>query len=920
MKKLRQLSTQLFDFLHQKKVFSLFLFGFIFTAIISWSYLNSAIEKNINFRLEHELNTIVNAVNTNIFTQANTLGYLQAYFKTEGLPSQKTFRKLAESIEIQQVNHGIQGIGYISIVKKEELKKYIRHYKNQAFFSTDWLQPGRDFYAPITMVEPMTHLRSLRLGYDMLLEKTRRDTILQAIQSSTPTISKPLQKIVHQDDSPEATLILLIPYYNTLETPATTEARFKHIQGLIYIPMRMRNFFEATLGKPIAKNERVNFKISYLDESAKTETTLYERFDQNSFSHTDTAFVHSRILDVYGHKWKVTVTPFPTFFYFGDRYLDKAVAGCFLLVIGLMLSLFKQTQTLLAHEKKAKEFMENAVHQSRDQTKRLKILNEATGQANLDLDLQRNADHFFNASLPLSQATHASLFLSMSFENPEKISFYRTEGFSEKEVNPTDLSLEAIQNLIGHGMVLKNENKANEAFSRLFNTPDTFSDWVLVPIPSNESRRCGLLFLGRSASHAFTDIDLELIESLITQFGIRLDNLRLFKKVQDSNMMKTAFLSNMSHEIRTPLNAITGFSEILESADTSDEKHSLIDGIKKNTSQLTSIIDNILDISKIEFGRLFIHKKRSSLSVLIKTIQSDMELRAQSKGLRFDISSIGTLPSMLETDESRVKQILINLIGNAIKFTESGSVHVQVTCDVTENQESQLIFRIIDTGIGIASKFQAELFQSFSQIEASHTRRFGGIGLGLALSRRLAQQLGGEVTLTQSELGKGSTFTLKIPFGTLTGVRWMTQLFEDLEVAESPKEINPSADLKDRKVLIVEDSEDNQEIFRFFLNSAGAKTEVIDNGEDAVLKAEENLYDLILMDIQLPKMDGLEATRRIRSAGFTNPIIALTAHASAEEKMNCLQAGCIDLITKPVTQVNLIKRIQTIIKENNYVR
>lgn len=918
MKQIKDLFTEFFEYLYQKKVFSLLIFGFIFTAIFSWSYLNSAIEKNINFRLQNELNTIVNAVNTTLFNHANTLGYLQAYFRTEGVPRQKTFRKLSEGIEIQQINHGIQGLGYISIVKKESFKRYINQNKHRPFFSTEWLQPGRDLYAPITMIEPMTRFRSRILGYDMMLEETRREAILQAIQSSSPTISKPLKKSIIQDNSPQASLILLIPYYKTIETPTTPEERLKQVQGLIYIPMRMRNFFEATLGPPSAKNERVNFKISYLDNKNQEEIILYERFDKTN-SQTDSALTLSRTIDVYGHKWKITVTPFSNFFYFGDRYLANAVACCFLLIIGLMISLFKQTQNLLSHEKKAKEFMESAVRQSRDQTKKLKILNEVTGQANLDLDILHNAEQFLNASLPLSQSSHAILYLGMSFETPEKISFYKSEGFLENEVNTSDLTIDDLQDITAGGMILKNEKKSDRSFSRLINIPDTFSDWVLVSIPSRDLRRCGILFLGRTEKKAYTDIDIELIESLISQFGIRLDNLRLFKKVEDSNKMKTAFLSNMSHEIRTPLNAITGFSEILETANTLDEKRALIEGIKKNTSQLTSIIDNILDISKIEFGRIFIQKKIISLSVLIKVIQTDMELRANAKGLKFEVTSVGALPSTIEIDESRVKQILINLIGNAIKFTEAGSVRLQINCENVASTEPFLIFNIIDTGIGIAFKSQAELFQSFSQVEASHTRRFGGIGLGLALSKRLAQQFGGDVTLAQSELGQGSTFTLKVPCGNLTGVKWMQHLFEDLDVANSPQKKKASIHLHDKKVLIVEDSIDNQEIFQFFLRSAGAKTEVIDNGEDAVKKAANNPYDLILMDIQLPKMDGLEATRRIRSQGFKKPIIALTAHASTEEKMNCLQAGCIDLITKPVTQVTLIKRIQNIIEENNYV-
>lgn len=916
MKHLTSLFTQFFSYLYQKKVFGLLIVGFVFTAVVSWVYLNSAIQKNINFRLDHELNHVVNSLNSNIANHANTLGYVQAYFKTEGLPTPKKFRRLAESIEIQQVNHGLQGVGYISIVKKEELKKFIADHKSLPFFNLDWLKPGREIYAPITMVEPMTRLRSSRLGYDMMLEDSRREAILQTIQSTGPILSKPLNRIQVQDPSPQTSLILLAPFFNSLQTPLTPEDRLKNIRGVIYVPLRMKNFFEATLGLPSSVNERVNFKITHLDAKSKNETVLYERFDATP---DHEALTKSRIIEVYGHLWRVEITTFPNFFYFGDRYLANTVAFCFLLLIGLLWSLFKQTQNLLSHEKKAKELMESAILQSREQTKKLKLLNEINGQANLELDIAHSADNVFNASLPLSQSSNAFLFLAQTLENPEKISFYRSYGFEAEQLQTMDISLQEVNQMFEGGLILKNENSSHALYSRFVHSTDSFFDWILIPLPSLEFKRSGFLFLGRKHHKTYTDTDIELIESLATQFGNRLDNLRLFKKVEDSNKVKTAFLSNMSHEIRTPLNAITGFSEILESAKTPSEKHNLIEGIKKNTSLLTSIIDNILDISKIEFGRLFIQKKLISTSELVRGLQADLEPRAKSKGLQFAIESKGSLPSTIEADESRVKQILINLVGNAIKFTQKGSVKLQVYCETTNANEPWLIFNIVDTGIGISQASQAELFQSFTQVEASHTRRFGGIGLGLALSRRLAQQFGGEVTLLHSQLQMGSTFQLKVPCGPLKGTTWIRHIFAELETPQKVKKVNPLVDLKDKRVLIVEDSEDNQEIFQFFLNSVGAVTDVIDNGEDAVKKVLLNSYDLILMDIQLPRMDGLEATRRIRLGGFTNPIIALTAHASSEEKMNCLRAGCIDLITKPVTQLTLIKKIQTIIEENTHV-
>ena len=393
---------------------------------------------------------------------------------------------------------------------------------------------------------------------------------------------------------------------------------------------------------------------------------------------------------------------------------------------------------------------------------------------------------------------------------------------------------------------------------------------------------------------------------------------------EESNKVKEAFLSNMSHEIRTPLNAITGFSKILSHASNDSEKQYLIEGIKKNSTELTILIDNILDISKIEFGRIVINKKYSNLLSIIERIKGTMETRALSKGLLFEIESLGKLPIEIDVDEARVKQILINLIGNAIKFTENGYVKLQIEAQNSGQGQTQLTFTIIDTGIGISPNGQLELFQSFSQIDYSNTRRYGGIGLGLSLSRRLAQQLNGEVTLLDSQLERGSVFRLRIPCGNLQEVNWQHQLFGQLRRPMKQLDFFGNLNLDKRKILIVEDSEDNQNIFNYFLTSAGATTAIAENGKIAVEMAALENYDIILMDIQMPVLDGLAATRQLRAEGFKNPIVARTAHASVEAKLNCLEAGCVDLITKPVTGEILIKKINITLEEyengaqNNY--
>lgn len=388
---------------------------------------------------------------------------------------------------------------------------------------------------------------------------------------------------------------------------------------------------------------------------------------------------------------------------------------------------------------------------------------------------------------------------------------------------------------------------------------------------------------------------------------------------EDSYKVKMAFLSNMSHEIRTPLNAINGFSKILAHTDNEREKHYLIESIRKNSMELTTFIDNILDISKVEFGRIYISKKRTDLISLIEKIKETMETRARAKGLLFEIESVGKLPARIQADEGRLRQILINLIGNAIKFTEYGYIKLQIEANDFADGQTHLMFTVIDTGIGISVSNQLELFQSFSQADISNTRRYGGIGLGLALSRRLAKQLDGDVTLLTSQLGKGSTFRLRVPCGSSEDMEWKENLFAALLNPSIQLDFLTEANLNKKKILIVEDAKDNQEIFQYFLTNSGAYSDIAENGQIAVEKIKNCDYDLVLMDIQMPIMDGLEATRKIRAMGFQKPIIALTAHASVEAKMNCLKIGCDDLITKPVTQETLIQKILFTIEEKKNV-
>jgi signal transduction histidine kinase/ActR/RegA family two-component response regulator len=423
-------------------------------------------------------------------------------------------------------------------------------------------------------------------------------------------------------------------------------------------------------------------------------------------------------------------------------------------------------------------------------------------------------------------------------------------------------------------------------------------------------------YLGHVAALA-TALVIGLLFSFLKQFENTMSHEAKEKiLLEESNRMKSAFLANMSHEIRTPLNAITGYSEILSRTDNQNDRRTLIEIIQKNSSHLTGIIDNILDISNIEFGVISISTQRTSVRALFEEVLLTMKFRAEAKGVDFRIRTDGALPEHIGTSESRVKQVMTNLLGNALKFTEKGSVTTTFSIQ-TEHQYKYLLVTVADTGIGISKNNQSDLFQFFNQADSTSTRRFGGIGLGLVTSKRMAQQFGGDVALVESRLGCGSTFQFKIPCGDITDVNWNDDLMTNII---QPKEFGPShnaSQLIGKKILIVEDSEDNQDIFKFFIESAGAIPDVVDNGATAICRARENDYDLILMDIQLPQMDGLEATRRLRIEGYTQPIIALTAHASSAEKANSLAAGCVGLITKPVSQDTLIQQILALTNDSS---
>ena len=372
---------------------------------------------------------------------------------------------------------------------------------------------------------------------------------------------------------------------------------------------------------------------------------------------------------------------------------------------------------------------------------------------------------------------------------------------------------------------------------------------------------------------------------------------------ETSNRAKSEFLANVSHELRTPLNGILGFSELLTQEETTAEQREFLNIIHSSGQDLLAVIEDILDFSAIEARKLTIEIVECCLEDLLGNVDSLLRPEATRKGLQFDIFLSSELSRTIKTDPLRVRQCLLNLVSNAIKFTESGHVHIRLSSE--ERGGNYFIrFDVEDTGIGIAPDKQEMIFDSFTQADGSTSRKYGGTGLGLAITKRLAEMLGGEVLL-QSELDQGSIFSLIIPAG--VDAESAAQVEEGTISAQGQSHHEFDSQKFSGRVLIAEDRPSNQKIIKLLLERMGPECVVVEDGRQAVERAQAEAFDLILMDMQMPKMNGYEATRALREKHICTPIIALTAHAMAGDEQKCREAGCDGYIAKPICLEKLVE-------------
>lgn len=388
--------------------------------------------------------------------------------------------------------------------------------------------------------------------------------------------------------------------------------------------------------------------------------------------------------------------------------------------------------------------------------------------------------------------------------------------------------------------------------------------------------------------------------SEITKLKLELEKLNnkmidLTQQNKRNSDVKSGFLSAMSHEIRTPMNAMIGFTHLLQETKLSGEQEEYVMRINDASTHLLSIINDILDLSKMEAGKMLIEKRTFRLDKMINDVRDLLIQSAQRKHLYLDIETMNC-PDVLIGDSVRIKQILINLLSNAIKFTETGGISLVISGENKTDEHIQMSFKIKDTGIGMTSEQQQRLFQEFEQADQSTSRIYGGTGLGLSISKRLASLMQGTITV-ESKLNEGSTFTLQIPLETVMhDEEVVTEVYHE-QIKEHPH------------ILVAEDHILSQKLTERLLQNLGAHVKIVDNGEKAVQALKDKSYDLVFLDMNMPVLDGLQAAEQIRRFNKKTPLLALTANQYAEERAACLLAGMNDILIKPIDSKTLYQAL-----------
>lgn len=785
---------------------------------------------------------------------------------------------------------GANGFGLIRYVKPENLTKFVadaRQDRPDTTFNIRQFKQHADELFIIQYIEPEGKNREA-LGLDIGSEPNRRRAALESAKFNEVRLTAPIQ-LVQDELQARYGFLMLMPIYDLHNTPQNPEQRLANTLGWTYAPIIAENI----LNTKIATQNDVVLRIKDVAEDA---STLFYHFGQTE--KLASAFAVSHSLQLYGRKWVLELSAKPAFI---NALLLPNKHQAFYTAMGITLMLMLIVFSLLLTLARIKQASEHKAELAQVKENALKQTNTA-----LEQEMSQRMTQISQVSILQRSILESAGYAIIATDEEGLITVFNPAaeallGYSSEEIigHYTPAKFHIAEEVIARAELLSTEfgykiEPGFEVFvAKARRRQAEIKPWTYVhksgrhiPIRLNVSS----LFDDQQNLFGFLGIAYDLSEQIEHERVLA----QAREQAEQANNAKSKFLANMSHEIRTPLNGIYGTLQILSNEVSSVQGKELLKKAMYSTKDLNIIINDILDFSKIEAGKLILENAVFNLHELLEYLRSDLSMMAAQKNIDFELCN-HVEHRYWQGDPTRVKQVLLNIASNAIKFTEFGKVSLRVKHDALSKG---LIFAIEDSGIGIEQQQLHRLFQRFEQADTSTTRKFGGSGLGLSITYSLVNMMGGNIAV-KSTLAVGTLFTVTLPLQQVTAP-------SSKKAERLPEHVN----LQGKLILIAEDNEINRLIVQAMLEPTQATLIFANNGLEAVNLMQTNVVDIILMDIQMPVMDGIEACRQIKLSHPHIPILALTANAMSEDIKMYQREGFSGYIAKPVELSLLLNELE----------